>query len=190
MTAGFDFEKIRSEHDCVHYFETGLWDPTSDVSSKQALAGNFKTVHCIEIRDEWVQSGNKVFENEIKNGRYFLYQDDSSNMNKYVNDEKFSEKTMFFLDAHLDNSALVKYNLKQRCPLFDELEAIKHLSRKDNIILIDDLRIITTHCWGEQSYGNINFLEKIKEKILEINPDYKFSTLNGHVENDVLISYV
>ena len=190
MPVVFDFEEIRSEHNCVHYFETGLWDPTADVSSKQALACNFKTVHCIEIRDEWIHSGNKVFENEIKDGRYFLYQDDSSNMNKYVTDEKFSEKTMFFLDAHLDNPALVKYNLKQRCPLFDELEAIKQLSRKDNIILIDDLRIITTHCWGEHSYGNINFLDKIKEKILEINPDYKFSTLNGHVENDVLISYV
>ena len=33
-------------------------------------------------------------------------------------------------------------------------------------------------------------LQKIKEKILSINENYKFSTLNGHIENDVLIAYL
>jgi hypothetical protein len=96
---------------------------------------------------------------------------------------------MFFLDAHVDNTNI--HNYKLRCPLFDELEAIKSIERKDNIILIDDLRIITTlFPWGERSFGSINFLDKIKEKILTINNQYKFSTLNGEIENDVLLAYI
>ena len=43
---------------------------------------------------------------------------------------------------------------------------------------------------GEKEYGNIDFLHEIKKKILSINKNYKFSTLNGHIENDVLLAYL
>ena len=70
-------------------------------------------------------------------------------------------------------------------------EALKTLQRKDNIILIDDLRIIKIPFpWGETSYGNINFFESIKSKILEINKDYKFATLDGTIKDDVLLCYI
>ena len=95
---------------------------------------------------------------------------------------------MFFLDAHIQDFDPQYYN--KRCPLFEELEAIKTMGRNDNIILIDDLRIISSFFWHEKSYGNINFLQKIKELLLTINKDYKFSTLNGECENDVLMAYV
>jgi hypothetical protein len=53
------------------------------------------------------------------------------------------------------------------------------------------LRIIkTAYPWNETSYGNINFLEQIKNKILSINKHYKFATLNGHIDDDVLIAYI
>ena len=81
--------------------------------------------------------------------------------------------------------------IKKKCPLFYELEAIKNIERKDNLILIDDLRIIKeSFPWGERSYGNINFLEQIKNIILSINENYKFSTLNGHIKDDVLLAYI
>ena len=84
---------------------------------------------------------------------------------------------------------LISY--KKKCPLFEELSAIGNLERKDHIILIDDLRVIKEKFpWGELSYGNINFLDQIKNKILSINENYKFSTLNGNIENDVLIAYI
>jgi hypothetical protein len=103
--------------------------------------------------------------------------------------DEFRNKTMFFLDAHVDHADIHFY--KKRCPLIEELEAIKSIERKDHVILIDDLRILTTTFpWGENSYGKINFLEKIKEQILSINANYKFATLNGHIENDVLLAYV
>jgi hypothetical protein len=110
-------------------------------------------------------------------------------MSQYLNDTEFSERTMFFLDAHVDNTSIKNYKVK--CPLFDELTAIGNLSRKDNIIMIDDLRIIReAHPWGETSYGNINFLDRIKQLILQINPAYQFSTLDGHVKDDVLLCYL
>ena len=115
--------------------------------------------------------------------------DDSTNMGKYLTGDNFNNKTMFFLDAHVDNSNI--HNYKKRCPLFEELSAIASLERKDHIILIDDLRIIKeAFPWGEKSYGNINFLQQIQNKILSINKNYKFGTLDGIIKDDLLIAYI
>ena len=189
MPIDFDLEKLREKYNCKNYFETGLWDPRDDVSSKQALKCNFDKVYCIEIRNDWVELGKEVFKEEIEKDRYNLYLDDSTNMKKYLSVDDFNNKTMFFLDAHVDNGNI--HNYKYRCPLFEELKAIKSLERKDNIILIDDLRIIKgVFPWGERSYGNIDFLQQIKNNILSINENYKFSTLNGHIKDDVLLAYI
>jgi hypothetical protein len=188
MPVDFDLEELRKEHNCLNYFETGLWDPRGDVSSKKALSCGFEKLYCIEIRKDWVLLGLEIFKEDIIQDRYHLILDDSTNMKNHVKGDDFLNKTMFFLDAHVDNADIHFY--KKRCPLFEEIESIKSIERKDNVILIDDLRLITTHCWGETSYVEINFLEKIKEQILSINGNYKFATLNGCVENDVLMAYV
>ena len=189
MPISFDLKKLKEKYNCVNYFETGLWNPQTDVSSKLALTCGFDKVFCIEIRKDWVELANIVFEEYIMVGKYNLYLDDSSNMKKYITTDNFKHKTMFFLDAHVDNENI--HNYKMRCPLFDELEAIKSIERKDNVILIDDLRIIkSSFPWGEKSYGDIDFLQQIKNFILTINKDYKFNTLNGHIQDDVLLAYV
>ena len=189
MPINFDLEQLRVDHNCVNYFETGLWDPRDNVSSKKALTCGFKYVFCIEIREEWVALGRGIFHDEIVSGRYKLLLDDSTNMRQHLYNGVFKDKTMFFLDAHVDNNNI--HGFKRRCPLFEELDSIKELDRKDNIILVDDVRILqTSYPWGENGYGNINFLEEIKNKILTINPNYKFATLNGFIENDVLLAYV
>ena len=93
------------------------------------------------------------------------------------------------MDAHVDNNNIKNY--KYRCPLFEELNAIKSLDRKDNVILIDDLRIIrNSYPWNENQYGDIDFLSNIKKLILDINPEYIFGYLDGIVENDVLYAYI
>jgi hypothetical protein len=189
MPISFDLEDLRQKNSCVNYFETGLWDPRDNISSKIALSCGFDTVHCIEIRKDWVELGNVIFKEHIMTGKYNLYLDDSTNMKKYLKSANFKHKTMFFLDSHVDNTNI--HNYKKKCPLFDELEAIKSIERKDNVILIDDLRIIKTlYPWGEESYGNIDFLQEIKNNILTINKDYKFDTLNGHIDNDILLAYI
>jgi hypothetical protein len=192
MPINFDLESLRKEHECVNYFETGLYDPRCGVSIRNALSCGFEKVFCIELREDWVELGNEVLKDYINTNRLKLYLDDSANMKKYVNDDNFKNKTIFFLDAHIDGAFTShQSNYKFRCPLFEELEAIKSIQRNDNIILIDDLRIIRTlFPWGEGSYGNIDFIEKIKSIILTINKDYKFGTLNGEIEDDVLIAYI
>jgi archaellum biogenesis ATPase FlaH len=109
-------------------------------------------------------------------------------MKKYLNDN-FTNKTLFFLDAHVDNTNI--HNYKKKCPLLEELEAIKSIERKDNVIMVDDLQILRTiFPWGETSYGNIDFLQRIKETILTINKDYKFYTVDSYMKDDVLVAYV
>jgi hypothetical protein len=189
MPISFDLEELRKKHNCINWFETGLWDPRSDVSSRKALSCGFDKVFCIEIRNDWVDLGKQEFKNYIEIGRYNLYLDDSTNMKKYLTSDIFKNKTMFFLDAHVDNGNI--HNFKKRCPLFYELDAIKNLERKDHVILVDDLRIIkSSFPWGETSYGNIDFLQQIKDTILTINSEYKFGLLDGHVKDDVLIAYI
>ena len=189
MPISFDLEDLRVKNNCVNYFETGLWDPRGDVSSKNALSCNFDKVYCIEIRKDWVETGNDIFKEHIMTGKYNLYLDDSVNMKKYLMTDDFKNKTMFFLDAHVDNSSIKNY--KYKCPLIHEIKAISELDRKDNVILVDDIRIIkNAFPWGEQSFGNIDFLQKIQEMILSINNDYKFTFLDGHVQNDVLCAYI
>ena len=189
MPTNFDIEDLRKKYNCSNYFETGLWDPRTNVSSKKALMCGFDKVYCIEIRRDWVELGKKIFNEDIEKNRYNLYLDDSTNMKKYLTSDNFNNKTMFFLDAHVDNINI--HNYKKRCPLFEELSAIGELKRKDNVILIDDLRIIkNAFPWGETSYGNINFMQQIINKIRSINENYSFVTLNGHIENDVLMAFI
>jgi hypothetical protein len=188
MPIDFDLEALRKTHACVNYFETGLYDSRCDVSAKLALTCNFEKLFSIEIDEQWIAIGNDVFKEEIASQRLTLLKDDSSNMKKYLTSDVFKNKTLFFLDAHINT---FEFNNKRNCPLFDELDAIQSLERKDNIICIDDVRILKTNIpWNERSYGNINYIEKIKEKILSINENYTFSFLNGHIENDVLLASI
>ena len=189
MPIDFDLEKIRSTYGCSTYLETGLYDPRTEVSIKRALSCKFDNVFSIEIRKDWVDIGKEIFKEEIEKGRCTLLLDDSIHLKKYVSDPAFANRTLFFLDAHVDNNIISNY--KYKCPLFDEIEAIKSINRKDNIILIDDLRILKLpYPWGETGYGNINFLESIKTLLLSINENYKFTTLNGVIANDVLMAYI
>jgi hypothetical protein len=189
MPIVFDLEILRQHHGCVNYFETGLWDPIDDVSFKKALSCGFDKLFSVEIQKEWVEIGNELFKTAILSGRCELYCDDSTNMKKYLSNDCFKNKTIFFLDAHIDNKNI--HNYKKKCPLFYELEAINSLERKDNLILIDDLRIIKNGFpWGEESYGDINFLQQIMNYILTINKDYKFATLDGCINDDVLIAFI
>lgn len=189
MPFSFDLESLRKEHQCKHYFETGLWDPQYDVSSKQALRSNFEYVFCMEIHPEWIQRGKEVFSEEISNGRYHLIESDSAYMKHHIQHPCFRDRCMFFLDAHVDNDRISSHTT--RCPLLDELDAIQHLERNDHVILIDDLRILShPHPWGETRYGAISFLDKIKERLLIINPNYQFKTLHGIVADDILCAYV
>jgi hypothetical protein len=56
--------------------------------------------------------------------------------------------------------------------------------------ILNEKRCKNSFPWGETSYGNIDFLQQIKNTILTINKDYKFDTLNGDIQDDVLLAYI
>jgi len=189
MPINFDLEFYRNKFNCINYFETGLYDCNYEVSAKIALKCNFKNVFSVEIRDDFVNLGKEILKNEIDIGRFNLIKDDSCNISKYLQNEIFLEKTMFFLDAHVDNNDIKNY--KYKCPLIEELNAISNLNRKDNIILIDDIRAFKDpNPWGETSYNFENFLDEIKKIIININSEYKFLLLDGVIKEDVLMCYI
>ena len=189
MPINFDLQSLKDEHNCEIYLETGLFDPNSDISCKKALQSNFVKVYSIEIRKEFVDLGNEVFSNYIQENRLVLINDDSANLYAHLNNDDFNKKTIFFLDAHVDNSMIS--NFKFRCPLFQELKSISLLKRKDHVICVDDIRYLKEPFpWSENSFGPIIFLDFIIQMILNINKDYKFKYLNGQIENDVLVAYV
>ena len=71
--------------------------------------------------------------------------------------------TLFWLDAHILSGEIV----------FSELELIKGLKNNNHTIIIDDIPV----------YFNSS-LDKLKEKILEINPNYKFNLEDALNEGD------
>ena len=187
MTLGFDLSAIQKENNCETYFETGLgYCDIEDVSLKQALKCDFKKCLSLEIDERFTKTGEEVFKDEIKTGRCKLITDDSTNLKNYLSD--IQGKTLFFLDAHIQTNMGDKTNYKRICPLIEELEAISTLERKDHIICIDDLRIITGCKWGDHEDVE-DLLSMIKKKVLEINPEYKFGRLDGHISEDVLYCY-
>ena len=190
MPISFDIEELRQRHNCSTYLETGLYDPRRDVSCRKALTTGFKKLYSIELREDWVELGKIEFASDVQSGRLTLIQDDSAKLANHIhNNPDFSERTFFFLDAHVDNAAIK--NFVKRCPIVEELQAIAELNRKDHIICVDDMRIMRTpYPWAESSAGNVNYESLIREMILKINPGYKFMYLDGHVPGDVLCAYI
>lgn len=190
MPIAFDIEELRARFGCTTYLETGLYDPRTDVSCRKALTCGFKKLYTVELREDWVALGKAEFATNVESGRLTVVHDDSANLaNHLCSNPDFEERTLFFLDAHVDNQLIKNY--VKRCPIVEELNAIKELARKDHVICVDDMRIMRTpYPWQESSVGNANYETLIRQMISTINPDYKFMYLDGHVPGDVLCAYV
>tara|TARA_R100001460_G_scaffold29058_1_gene57929 strand:- start:441 stop:1004 length:564 start_codon:yes stop_codon:yes gene_type:complete len=187
MPIVFDLKKISDDQKCETYLETGLgYCDIEDVSLKQALRCNFSKCISVEIDEKFINKGNEVFRDDIENNKCELILGDSAKLSEYL--DRINGRCLFFLDAHIQGGMGDECNYVRKCPLLEELEAIKKLERKDHVICIDDMRIITTCKWGD--YQNEDLLKQIKNKIKEINPEYKFERLDGHVTDDVLFAHI
>lgn len=182
MPINFDINEIKD--DCNVYFETGLWNVKTDETSLcKAIKMDFDKVCSVDINSEFIENANSKFQKEVKEGRLKLFHGDSKELNKYLDELNLKdERILFFLDSHGGD-----------CPLMEELYAIEKLAkngRKDHTILIDDIRIIRSCIWGDTRYDSRTFEDKLKNKILDINPDYQFSYLNGYQKDDVLMARI
>jgi hypothetical protein len=146
---------------------------------QQALEAGFSEIISIELSDKYYEHTKKRFEFtpnvEIVKGDSFKV------LPELI--FKIDKKITFWLDGHYscDDTALGEH----WSPLIQELGIIKSHHIKEHTIMIDDMR-----CWELPNKVHGFFKDDIYRKLWEINPEYKFELLNGHVEDDILVAYI
>tara|TARA_R110001632_G_scaffold204135_1_gene327555 strand:- start:111 stop:644 length:534 start_codon:yes stop_codon:yes gene_type:complete len=140
-----------------------------------AIKAGFKECYSIELQAERYYDNLKEL---VDDKRVTLMLGDSQYVLPILL-EKIKCKSTFWLDAHCSkdyNGIIVK-----DYPILEEIEAIGN-NRDDHIILIDDL----DHFGSDKKIRLID----IKEKIFEINENYKFELIDTNIKNNVLLAYV
>lgn len=159
------------------FFETGTYLADTSIA---AIEAGFPKVITVELQEYlYVQAKEKCKELDID-----IHLGDSVRVMREILPLQ-EGKITFLLDAHIDGGNYrpgITPNIRT-CPLHEELEIIKTLSRNDHTILIDDVRIIGKIGWGMEAN-----LGTIIDKLKEINPDYKISYIEGEILDDVLVA--
>jgi hypothetical protein len=169
-------KEVLEKYKNSYFFETGT---ANGDCVRLALEVGFEKIYSIEIDDN-LQNENKIkYKSEIDSGKVILITGDSlQELIKVI--PSLDKPTTFWLDAHVDFGPC---GIK-KCPLYEELHAIKESTIKNHTILIDDIRVFGDH-WGEDIS-----IYTLKDIILSINPNYNFTFENNTVTyNDILAAY-
>jgi hypothetical protein len=161
------------------FFETGTY---KGQTARLASDVGFKRVITVELQ-EYLYEESKLMSKEYDNIEFHLG-DSPSIMFDVLSD--IDDRITFWLDAHIDPGNYIPGKTPEirKCPLVEELDIIKSLKRKDNIILIDDIRAFRK----DNGWGHNVILNELISKIKEINIDYEISFIDGEVENDILVA--
>jgi hypothetical protein len=152
------------------FIETGSFD---GVGIKNAFFAGFKEIHSVELEENHYLFCKECFK---YNDNIHVYKGDSVDVLPTILN-KITQPATIWLDAHYSGEGTANTGF----PLMKELEVIKQHSIKSHTIIIDDLRN-----WKKETVGfNV---EDIKDKILEINPEYTFSYADGVVWGDILVA--
>jgi len=186
--APITIQEIYNETSAKAFFETGFY---RGKSFGTALSTGFEVVCSIELLERFAAPGRIEYAAAIAEGKAHIISDDSANLGKHLY-LIGNRKAVFWLDAHLDNGvASAATRPVTASPLLLELDAIAQHERKDHVILIDDLRILEGrehNMWGS---GNKPLTREVLEKkVLEINPQYVISYLDGHAPKDILYARI
>lgn len=139
-----------------------------------ALVCGFNKIISIEIHEPYFRNCSSRYKNI---DRVSLYLGDSGVI-LYNIIKDIDEDITFWLDGHISTPEVaqgIKFN-----PIEEELEQIKRHHRKNHTILIDDRRLFNTNDFERLSENDL------RNKILSINPHYKFFYLDGHIKDDIL----
>ena len=159
---------------------------------KAALKYGFKSIYSIELSAELYNQSLTRFA-EYSNV-HIIHGD--SGLVLYDVIKEIEGKITFWLDGHyhpaggkrMDNPGHYRWGksdyIDEWTPLTDELKAINRHVIKEHTIIIDDIQEL-----GNKEYGDLK-LNRIKELILEINPDYKFKLHDGARKDDVLVAFI
>ncbi|MFC1841596.1 hypothetical protein ACFLYA_00825 [Candidatus Dependentiae bacterium] len=163
-----------------YFVETGTYEGEG---VKLALKAGFPVICSIEIIHEFVIKATACFAHypnvhimEGDSGK--ILWDVIKNMDRPIT---------FWLDGHNSNGPGPN-NTNKNTPLMEELEQIKMHPIKCHTIIIDDIRCCETI--------HFDYLtkEQIINKILEINPEYKITYINGgirgEIKDDILVARI
>ena len=142
---------------------------------QNALKAGFQEIHSLELNKTSIKNSRARFK---KKKNIHIYKKDSS-FQLWEVISSINEPITFWLDAHNgfpDPSALDQKNT----PLLKELDQIKRHPIKSHTILIDDL-----HCCNTLLFDFIS-LDEIIAKVLEINPDYFITFIEGGNKGEYL----
>jgi hypothetical protein len=159
------------------YLHTMLIETGSHVGDgiQQALDAGFVAVVSIELSKELYKECEERFKDD---SRITVIQGDSAEvLPKLLSDITFP--VTFWLDSHYSGGGTALG--KHYSTLPQELEAIKAHPIKTHTIMMDDIRLWRN--WGI-------YVDSVQQKILEINPDYKFVFEDGYVPGDILIAKI
>lgn len=156
------------------FVETGTYQGDT---VKRALKFGFRNIHSVELMQKFYENCVKLFENEptVK-----IWHGDSPDVLKDNIVPLLQQPATFLLDAH--RSGKLKVPGSERygaCPLLEEIAAIATSPIKTHTIFIDDQRLFGTPNWDYLSK------EDCLNALLQINPDYKFKTLD-----DMIVAFV
>lgn len=157
------------------FIETGLWKCQGVV---KALHAGFERVISIEVDPKIFNAGRKRLSKHITSGRVSLLLGDSAQLMEAALLLAGDSRIVFWLDGHYQGSGVRTEN-----PLYAELRSIGGHARKDHTILIDDRRLFTRLTWGIEE-------TRIRQMLLDTNPEYHFCYLRGYVKNDVFCAHV
>jgi hypothetical protein len=155
------------------FIETGCYHGDG---IQMALDAGFEMVYSIELDPKNLV----ICEERFKDNPHveLIFGDSYEMLGELI--KVIKEPITFWLDAHSDKY-LENWIGKYKSPLIQELDAIKRHYTKGDKILIDDLR-----SWDMDYYGFTT--DVLKEKILEIDKDYKILFENGTALNDILVA--
>jgi hypothetical protein len=141
-------------------------------------SGLFEEIYSIELAPHFYEHCKKLFAYR-RNVKLFL-----GNSGEVLPQilAQIDAPATFWLDGHYSSDNTAKGITNN--PILDELESIKNHPIKTHTLMIDDVRLFGT---SEFDYIEI---DEIKQKVLEINPAYKITFINGTVPNDILVAMV
>jgi hypothetical protein len=96
------------------------------------------------------------------------------------------EPVTFWIDAHWSTGDPELPNGASNCPVLEDITAIGGHTIKNHTILVDDIRYFRQ---GIPQWGDVR-LGEIMQSIIDINPDYRISFIDGFEPNDILVAVV
>ncbi len=144
-----------------------------------ALRAGFPVIHSIEINPTFVANAKKHFKN---NQNVHIWLGDSS-LDLHLVIKDIDQPITFWLDGHCGSPRTDGGN---NTPLMAELEQIRKHPIKNHTIIIDDM-----HCCGTILFDYLT-KEDIEHKILEINPNYVITFVDGgdqgEYKNNIMVA--